>query len=133
MSTHSNPFVQGGWYGQSPYSLGPDTTGTPSSAYGALPMVGGQAPPQDGWAVFNFTDPKPNVLNSIVVGPELSAMYKISTNQSLEGYTQFRDVENKAAALIEWINEPKVEIRGSVAKVNASEWLPAYMDQRFGR
>ena len=96
-------------------------------------MVGGPEPPQDGWTVFTFKDPNPNILNSIVAGPESRAMYKITTNQSLEGYTQFRDVENKAAALIEWINQPKIEIRGSVAKVNASEWLPAYVDQRFGR
>ncbi len=37
MSTHSNPFVQGGWYGQSQFSIGPDSTSTPQSAYGALP------------------------------------------------------------------------------------------------
>ncbi len=29
MSTHSNPFVQGGWYGQSQFSIGPDGTSTP--------------------------------------------------------------------------------------------------------
>ncbi|THH09770.1 hypothetical protein EW145_g1789 [Phellinidium pouzarii] len=39
MSTHSNPYVQGGWYGASSFTLGPDQNADPPSAYGALPML----------------------------------------------------------------------------------------------
>lgn len=133
MSTHSNPFVQGGWYGQSPFTIGPDGTGTPVSAYGALPMDGGSEPPIEGSVVFQFTNANPNILNSVVIGPESCPLYKITTNSSLEGYTQLKDVENKGIALVEWISQPKVEIRGSLAKIVVKDWLPVSVDVRFGR
>ena len=131
MSTHSNPFIQGGWYGQSPFTVGPDGAGTPPSAFGALP--GGSEPSPENATVFMFINPNPNILNSIVVDSSNRPIYKVTTNSSLEGYTQFKDVENKAVALIEWIAQPKVEIRGSLPKVVASEWIPVTADQRFGR
>jgi hypothetical protein len=96
-------------------------------------MLGGSEPVPEGAMVFTFTNANPNILNSIVVDSANRPLYKITTNSSLEGYTQFKDVENKAIALVEWITQPKVEIRGSLPKVTASEWVPVFADQRFGR
>lgn len=135
MSTHSNPFIQGGWYGSSMFSLGPDQGGQPSSVYGALPMTGGSGSggSSGGNVHFQFTNPNPSILNSIVVGPGQRPVIKVTTDQSLAGYSAFKDTENKSVALIEWQAKPKVEIRGSVSKQNAADWLRVSMDPKFGR
>lgn len=58
----------------------------------------------------------------------------ISTDDRLAGYTAFRDADGKSIALIEWSgSQPRVEVRSSVAKVLAGEWLQVMMDPRFGR
>lgn len=135
-STHSNPFIQGGWYGTSMFSLGPDQGSQPPSVYGALPMTGGSGPggSSGGNMHFQFTNPNPNILNSIVVGPGRRPVIKVTTDQSLAGYTTFKDTENRSVALVEWqTTRPKVEVRGSVSKTNAADWLRVAMDQNFGR
>ncbi|KLO06771.1 hypothetical protein SCHPADRAFT_678865 [Schizopora paradoxa] len=132
MSTHSNPFVQGGWYGQSQFSLGPDGTSNPQSAYGALPL--GIPNNGVGHTLYQFTQPNPTILNSIVVSAaDQRPRWKLTTDHSLAGYTTFKDADGKGVALIEWNPLPKVEIRGSLAKMPASEWLRVAMDSRFGR
>ena len=70
MSTHSNPFVQGGW--ATPYSRpNGDQIANPPSIYGALPMTteqpGMSGSHSRGATHFQFTNPSPTVLNSIVV------------------------------------------------------------------
>lgn len=82
---------------------------------------------------FQFTNPNPNILNSIVVGPGQRPVIKVTTDQSLAGYTTFKDTENRSVALVEWQTRPKVEVRGSVSKTNAADWLRVAMDQNFGR
>lgn len=131
MSTHSNPFIQGGWYGSSAFSLGPEHGSRPPSVFGALPTATGMK--SVGNLHFQFTNPNPNILNSIVVGPGSRPMMKVTTDQSLAGYTTFKDVENKSIALVEWQPLPKVEIRGTVLKVPVSEWLQVAIDTNFGR
>lgn len=134
MSTHSNPFVQGGWSSSFQDS-------NPPSVYGALPMTtrsntGGAS--QRGATHFQFTNPNPTILNSTVVGPHrdgnIHQLLKVSTDERLAGYTAFRDVEGKSVALIEWTgSQPKVEVRGSVVKCPTGEWLKVVMDPTFGR
>lgn len=70
MSTHSNPFVQGGWATPSSRPNG-DQIANPPSVYGALPMTteqpGMSGSRSRGATHFQFTNPSPTVLNSIVV------------------------------------------------------------------
>ena len=139
MYTHSNRFVQGGWSGAFSSTIGGDAT-NPPSIYGALPMTTGSpsAGSKSGATHFQFTNPNPTILNSIVVGPHrdgtIHQLVNISTDDRLAGYTAFRDADGKSIALIEWSgSQPRVEVRGSVAKVLAGEWLQVMMDPRFGR
>ena len=151
MSTHSNPFIQGGWFGHSQFSLGPDNSSDPASVCGALPMTGTlHLPlPNHGISTFHFTASVPsqsiNVLNSIVIGPAPAqrAFMRVTTDASVAGYTTFKDGEGRSVAAIEWPTStahssanlalPKVEIRGTIPKISASEWLRVSSDPRFGR
>lgn len=131
MSTHSNPFAQGGWNS----ALGGDG----ASIYGALPMTTGPETPalnggRGGPTHFQFANPNPNILNSSIVGPNRQELLRVSTDDRLAGYTAFRDVEGRSLALIEWTSaKPGVEVRGAVPKGSASEWLKVVQDPRFGR
>ena len=131
MSTHSNPFIQGGWFGPSPNTIGSDGSSMEQSMYGVLPY--GMPSASTGCIIYQFINPNPTILNSIIIGPEKQPLLKLTTDQSLSGYTTFKDVQNKGIALIEWNPLPKVEIRGSLRKVAASEWLSVSMNARFGR
>lgn len=131
MSTHSNPFAQGGWYNAS--FAGAEQT----SVYGVLPMTtgpengsgGGRGPTH-----FQFANPNPNILNSSIVGPGQRELVRVSTDERLSGYTAFKDTEGRSIALIEWASaRPGVEVRGAVPKGSASDWLKVTQDPRFGR
>lgn len=132
MTTHSNPFAQGGWYNAS--FAGQDTDQT--SVYGALPMTTG---PENGSAGgrgpthFQFANPSPNILNSSIFGPGQRELVRVSTDERLSGYTAFRDTEGRSIGLIEWSARPGVEVRGAVPKGSASDWLRVVQDPRFGR
>ena len=99
MYTHSNPFVQGGWSGAFSSTIGGDVT-NPPSIYGALPMTTGSpsAGSKSGATHFQFTNPNPTILNSIVVGPHrdgtIHQLVNISTDDRLAGYTAFRDADH---------------------------------------
>ena len=133
MSTHSNPFAQGGWYNASFSGEGGDRI----SVYGALPItttgpetgrVGGRGPTH-----FQFANPNPNILNSSIVGPGQRELVRVSTDERLSGYTAFKDIEGRSIGLIEWSARPGVEVRGAVPKGSASDWLKVTQDPRFGR
>lgn len=132
MSTHSNPFAQGGWYNASFVDHRNDQT----SVYGALPMTTG---PENGNAGgrgpthFQFSNPNPNILNSSIVGSGSRELIRVSTDERLSGYTAFRDAEGRSIALIEWASRPAVEVRGAVPKGSAGEWLKVVQDPVFGR
>ncbi|KAI5120818.1 hypothetical protein M0805_003214 [Coniferiporia weirii] len=137
MSTHSNPYVQGGWYGASSFTLGPDQSAQPTSVYGALPMSTSTEPGNGGTARgathFQFAHPSPTILNSVVLGPQTRELVRVTTDERLAGYTAFRDPEGRSVALIEWVARPAVEVRGAVTKGPVSEWLKVVQDPRFGR
>ncbi|KAL5485577.1 hypothetical protein ACEPAI_6618 [Sanghuangporus weigelae] len=139
MSTHSNPFIQGGW--SSSFGLNGDQRVNPPSVYGALPMSTAPATAgssKNGATHFQFTNPNPTVLNSTVVGPHrdgtVHQLVRISTDERLAGYTTFTDVEGRSIALIEWTSSlPRVEVRSSVVKCSAGDWLKLSVDPNLGR
>ncbi|KAH8110370.1 hypothetical protein DFH11DRAFT_783575 [Phellopilus nigrolimitatus] len=140
MSTHSNPFVQGGWYCASSFTLGPDQSTEPPSIYGALPMTtdsggNGSSGSSRGATHFQFTNPNPTILNSVVVSGTRE-LVRVSTDSRLAGYTAFRDAEGRSVALVEWgtaESRPQVQVRNAVMKGSAADWLKVVNDPRFGR
>ncbi|EJD06302.1 uncharacterized protein FOMMEDRAFT_165149 [Fomitiporia mediterranea MF3/22] len=139
MSTHSNPFVQGGW--SASFGRSGDYSANPPSVYGALPMstsTGAGGASRTGATHFQFMNPSPTILNSIVAGPHrdgsIHQLVKISTDERLAGYTAFTDAQGRSVALIEWTSShPQVEVRGSVIKCAAGDWLKVIMDPTLGR
>ena len=140
MSTHSNPFIQGGWATSSSRPTN-DQLVNPPSIFGALPMSsdqGSNLSSAHGKTTFQFTNPNPNILNSVVVGPHrdvnVHQLVKITTDEKLAGYTQFKDADGRSVALVEWMGgQPRVEVRGSVAKCSTGDWLKVVNDPTFGR
>ena len=161
MSTHSNPFVQGGWATSSSRPNG-DQIANPPSIFGALPITtdaSHSGSRQRGATLFQFTNPNPNILNSTVVSTHRdgsvhqvcfhvhlsptvaedsitlnSQLVRISTDEKLAGYTAFRDANQRSVALIEWVGgRPQVEVRGSVSKCFTGDWLKVVNDPNFGR
>ena len=139
MSTHSNPFTQGGW--STSFGFNCDQKLNPPSVYGVLPMptsTTATGSSKNGATHFQFTNPNPTILNSIVVGPHrdgtVHQLVRISTDERLAGYTTFTDVEGRSIALIEWTSGlPRVEVRSSVMKCSAGDWLKLNVDPDLGR
>lgn len=108
-----------------------------------------------GPAHFQFINPNPTILNSVVVTRNRDGsaqqvrssfltwlelltdsfqLVHISTDERLAGYTAFKDANGRSVGLVEWVGgRPQVEVRGAVAKCGTGEWLKVVNDPNFGR
>ncbi|KAK7044369.1 hypothetical protein R3P38DRAFT_2766024 [Favolaschia claudopus] len=153
-SSHENANRGGGSSSRSPSS-----SSLQPSLYGALPYVypnplpiPGQITntnptpipnPQPGnLTTFYLTSPNPyahtasvlNVLNCSVLDAHNSHVhYTISTDNSLAGYTVFKNaLEKRSVGLIEWgKGKTSVEVRGAVPKQETKAWLRVSRDQTY--
>ncbi|KAJ7021689.1 hypothetical protein C8F04DRAFT_1040546 [Mycena alexandri] len=135
VDTNHNPF--GGWSNRtnhySPYGGG---SGPPPSVFGALPYP---TPPSNfpqqnsNISTYYLTSLNPSVLNCAVIdhGPRQRLHYSVSTDNSMPGYTVFKNAERKSVALIEWTRHPRVEVRGAVPKQETKGWLKISRDQTY--
>ncbi|KAF7375804.1 hypothetical protein MSAN_00470100 [Mycena sanguinolenta] len=72
---------------------------------------------------FTFASFNPNILNSTVTGPQSHLYFRITTNSSKATCTALFDATGNPIAIIEWREQPVVEIRGILSKRRASQWL----------
>lgn len=132
----NNPYAQGGWSNPAnPHSINNGTWGSQSppqpSVYGALPHAVAATPPTT--ITFHFVAFSPSILNCSVVGPQGRKYYSISTSSPNVGAsTLFYDPEGQNAAVIEWHQQPTVEVHGAVAKQMTSQWIGLSADRRYG-
>ncbi|KAJ7080449.1 hypothetical protein C8R44DRAFT_992459 [Mycena epipterygia] len=115
-----NPYAQGGW--QNPANSAPLGNFPPQpSIFGALPFS--TPVPAPTLLSFAFTSFNPSILNSTVTGPQSRVYFRITTDSPTVGFTVFFDAASQPVAVIEWLDQPVVEIRGILAKCSASQWL----------
>ncbi|KAJ7026873.1 hypothetical protein C8F04DRAFT_1123978 [Mycena alexandri] len=118
--SHINPYAT--W---SNYNVRRAVPGVPS-VHGALPFAAD--PSSSNLVIFYFTAFKPTILNCTVVGQNTYPYFKITTDQSMPGYTAIKNPEGKTTALVEWKERPLVEIRNVLSKQRVSDWLSLSAD-----
>ncbi|KAJ7454633.1 hypothetical protein B0H11DRAFT_1740370 [Mycena galericulata] len=125
-----NPYAQGGWKNEANTTAG--TSGNPTlpqpSIFGALPY-----PTQASSSMllsFRFTSFNPTLLDSIVMGPRSQAYFRATTDAPTVGFTVVHNSANQPMIMIEWSEEPIVEVRGIIPKQYTSKWLALSPDKR---
>ncbi|KIK64534.1 hypothetical protein GYMLUDRAFT_220969 [Collybiopsis luxurians FD-317 M1] len=99
------------------------------SIYGALPFAyPTDSPPLMSFAFTNFN---PSIASCIVLGPNGSPQFRVLTDPLMPGYTMVKTTDGKSCALIEWGPPAKVEIRGTISKQPASNFLRPSLDGRY--
>ncbi|KAJ7635097.1 hypothetical protein FB45DRAFT_743407 [Roridomyces roridus] len=125
---HQNPY--NGWSDSASRSGAPRP-----SVFGALPVPDASRR-HAALTTFTMTSLDPTVLNCVVVGPQGRVQYRVSTDDTLPGYTVIKRLppprEARSIALIEWHpRHPRVEVRGSVPKQDVRDWLRMSRDQTY--
>ncbi|KAF7335221.1 hypothetical protein MSAN_02355400 [Mycena sanguinolenta] len=118
-----NPYAQGGWKNSAnPNALDWSSNVPPRpSLLGALPFFSPASPPT--LLSFTFASFNPSILNSTVTGPQSRLYFRITTDSPTAPCTAFFDATGNAVAIIEWRDQPVVEIRGILSKRRTSQWL----------
>ncbi|KAG6851622.1 hypothetical protein C0991_007497 [Blastosporella zonata] len=129
----NNPYAQGGWYNPAnPLSINNGTWGSQSppipSIYGALPHATTPSPPTI--ITFHFVSLRPNVLNSIIIGPESQKYFDVITNSPNVGASTVFKKAGQPFAMIEWTSQPMVDVYGIVPLQAAGGWMELSHDQR---
>jgi hypothetical protein len=131
-----NPYAQAGWYNpENPHSINNTTWGSqsppPASIFGALPSTTPPSPPSTLTLV--FTSFNPTILDSSVVGPKFQKYFTVSTSRSASGhpYTVFYKHNGESVAIVEWRQQPTVQIRNVVSMQHTSQWLRPGPDTRY--
>ncbi|KAJ7036176.1 hypothetical protein C8F04DRAFT_1233308 [Mycena alexandri] len=119
-----NPYGQSGWpSNQNPNGLGSSASIPPQpSLFGLLPSAPSRTP-EPNLLSFKFTSFNPNILNSAITGPRSRGYFRITTDTPTVGFTVFFDATGNPIAIIEWLDQPVVEIRGILSKRRTSDWL----------
>ncbi|KAF8224170.1 hypothetical protein L208DRAFT_1410755 [Tricholoma matsutake] len=124
----TNPYAQAGWYNpENPYSINNSTWGSqsppPASIFGALPGVKPPSPPST--LTLIFTSFNPTILDSTVVGPKFQKYFTISTSRSTSGhpFTMFYKHNGESVAVVEWHQNPTLQIRDIVSMQPTAQWL----------
>jgi hypothetical protein len=122
-----NPYAQGGWSNPLNPSAVNNPTGTNTSVYGALPYFSQSATPA--FLSFIFASTDGTVLNSTIIGPQSRKYFQVSTDSTASGYSVVQNSQMESVALIEWGNNPIVEIREIVARQQTAQFLPLSPDK----
>ncbi|KAK7051983.1 hypothetical protein R3P38DRAFT_2857956 [Favolaschia claudopus] len=128
-----HPYAQGGWTRPANSDVPrPSNLPPQPSIFGALPdpFRRPQTQPPN-LLPFTFTDFQPNILTCAVTGGAHShsrVYFHIATDNPRLGFTVFHDSAGQPIAVIEWLKNPVLEIRGIVPKRNASAWLAVSQD-----
>ncbi|KAJ7164531.1 hypothetical protein C8R46DRAFT_1193132 [Mycena filopes] len=119
-----NPYGQSGWANnQNPNALGSSASIPPQpSLFGLLPSATSHSP-EANLLSFEFTSFNPNILNSTVMGPRSRGYFRITTDTPTVGFTVFFNATGTPMAIVEWLDQPVVEIRGILSKRRALDWL----------
>ncbi|KAJ7119942.1 hypothetical protein C8R43DRAFT_1077027 [Mycena crocata] len=126
---------------------------SPPSVFGALPYPnppvasasGSHTRSNSSLTTFYLTSLNPSVLNCVVLGPAPGPQnqhhphspaasklyYAITTDNTMPGYTVFKNAARKSIGLIEWQRHPRVEVRGAVPKQETRGWLKVSRDQTY--
>ncbi|GAW03502.1 hypothetical protein F5879DRAFT_250924 [Lentinula edodes] len=100
-----------------------------SSLYGALPAPDSTT---SDFQMLYFTSMNPNILSCTLTKADGQPQYYITTDSWIPGYTNFRTVGGQSVVLIEWNSRgAEVEIRGTLKKQYASDFLQLSRDRRF--
>ncbi|KAJ7511481.1 hypothetical protein B0H11DRAFT_1845259 [Mycena galericulata] len=126
-----NPYAQGGWKNQANPTAG--TSGNPTlpqpSIFGALPFTTQASSPM--LLSFRFTSFNPTILDSTVMGPKSQAYFRVTTDAPTVGFTVVHNSANQPMIMIEWSDEPIVEVRGIIPKEHTSTWLALSPDKSY--
>ncbi|RDB19269.1 hypothetical protein Hypma_013517 [Hypsizygus marmoreus] len=130
----NNPYAQGGWSNpQNPLSINNSVWGSQSppqpSVFGALPSAAPSSPPKI--LTFLFVSFNPTILNCTVVGPQSQKYFDITTSSPNYGAASIFRKANQAFAIIEWHQQPTLEIYGVISKQGAARWLELSHDQGY--
>ncbi|KAJ7473497.1 hypothetical protein FB451DRAFT_1558691 [Mycena latifolia] len=120
-----NPYAQGGWNNPgNPNALGSSSNFPPQpSIVGALPFPTRLPGPAPTLLSFSFASFNPSILNCTITGPQSRVYFRIVTDSPTVGFTVFLDAVNQPVAVIEWLENPVVEIRGILSKRPIAQWL----------
>lgn len=100
-----------------------------SSLYGALPAPDSTT---SDFQMLYFTSMNPNILSCTLTKADGQPQYYITTDSWIPGYTNFRTVGGQSVVLIEWNSRgAEVEIRGTLKKQYASDFLQLSRDRRY--
>ncbi|KAK1226198.1 hypothetical protein PQX77_010780 [Marasmius sp. AFHP31] len=102
-------------------------SGMGGNIYGALPGSGSAS---SGLMTFVFTSFNPNVLNCTVAGSNGQPHFQVSSDASMPGFTVLKRSDGRPFGVIEWRSHPVIEIKDSVKKQFASQFLQLSRDQR---
>ncbi|GLB35692.1 hypothetical protein LshimejAT787_0212570 [Lyophyllum shimeji] len=130
----NNPYAQGGWPNpQNPLSINNATWGKDSppqpSVYGALPNAVPPSPPNI--LTFLFVSLNPTILNCTVVGPHAQKYFDVTTNSPNVGASTIFLKAGRPFAVVEWHNQPTVEIYGVAPRQAAARWLELSHDRAY--
>ncbi|KAJ7659449.1 hypothetical protein B0H17DRAFT_954765 [Mycena rosella] len=119
-----NPYAQGGWRNPAnPNALGSSGNFPQPSIVGALPFPPRLPGPAPTLLSFSFASFNPSILNCTVTGPQSRVYFRIVTDSPTVGFTVFLNAANQPVVIIEWLENPVLEIRGLLSKRPTSEWL----------
>ncbi|KAJ7269618.1 hypothetical protein C8J57DRAFT_1066756 [Mycena rebaudengoi] len=86
-------------------------------------------PPTPAFLSFIFASTDGTVLNSTIIGPQSRKYFQVSTDSTTSGYSVVQNSQLESVAMIEWGNNPIVEIREIVARQQTSQFLPLSPDK----
>lgn len=135
VSTHHNPFYQGGWQSNSQSQSAEDATGAATfpvpfrSVDRRAPSIELElpAPPTASYTTFRFIpsnqspSESPGSINCVILNPNNRIVYTITSESP--NLTVMRDSHRRSVALIDWTSTISVDIRGGKGKKPANEWL----------
>ncbi|KAK7020091.1 hypothetical protein R3P38DRAFT_3318987 [Favolaschia claudopus] len=125
-----NPYAQGGWQNsRNPNATSSRNTIPQPSVYGAVPFVASGPTPM--FVSFRFTSFSPSILNSTVMGPHGKTYFHVTTDVPTPGVTVISNSNNQPTAIVEWLRNPMVEVRGFVHKQQTSDWLALAQGKRY--
>jgi len=130
----NNPYATGGWPNpQNPWSVNDPRAQSvavvPPSIYGALPFAAPRQPPR--MLDFQISGLNPDILNSIVLGPNARHCFSINTSpysQHSPSVTLIRSGDGAVIGRIEWHQKPVVEVENMIPRTLASQLIPLSQD-----
>ncbi|KAJ8515638.1 hypothetical protein ONZ45_g6983 [Pleurotus djamor] len=116
----NNPYAHAGWPNANPNAVNMGSSGGAPSVFGALPFTGPSSPA----AILTFYfEYNPDIMNCIVKSKDGSPYFRIMTSNPHGGFTGIQDLRGDAVALVEWKEQPMVEVHGRIPRQRIAQWL----------